>query len=95
MKLRYLAWDYMEHLVGNSENIHIWWDSRHPHGPSVRKYGLRIIVESGLPCFSKLSQVIKKGEWKWLAARSDAMEAIQSAICGLLYPSPMMKDKVV
>ena len=45
--------------------------------------------------FSKLSQVIKKGEWKWLAARSDAMEAIQSAICGLLYPSPMMKDKVV
>jgi hypothetical protein len=73
----------------------IWWDLRHPHGPLVRKYGLRIIVESRLPCFSKLSRVIKEGEWKWPAARSDAIEAIQSAIWGILYPSPMMKDRVV
>jgi hypothetical protein len=51
-----------------------------PSSYLLDRYGYQIVYDSGLPLNSKLSDIIKDGEWFWAAARSEDLVAIQAKL---------------
>jgi hypothetical protein len=80
MKLRPLAHPFLSFKVGNGDNIFLWYDTWHPAGCLIEKFGHRTIHDAGHNVGPKLSSIIKNGEWYWKGARSDNLVEIQ---CGL------------
>lgn len=69
LKLRRIAWDLIDLVVGNGRNVGLWWDKR----PLAKVYGSRLIHESGLDLNSKVAAVIVNNEWCWPNACLEAM----------------------
>jgi hypothetical protein len=57
------------------------YDTWHPAGCLIEKFGHRTIYDAGHNVGPKLSSIIKNGEWYWKGARSNNLVEIQ---CGLL-----------
>jgi hypothetical protein len=55
-------------------------DCWHPAGYLLDTYGHRAVYDSGIPLESRLSTIIKYGDWFWLYARSNNIVDIQSRI---------------
>ncbi|XP_062158862.1 uncharacterized protein LOC133866371 [Alnus glutinosa] len=57
---------------------YIWFDSWQPEGYLFDRYGYRAVYDAGRAIGSKLSSIIRNGEWYWPSARSDNLVDIQS-----------------
>jgi hypothetical protein len=58
----------------------MWYDSWHPSGCLIEKYGFRITYDAGHNIGPMLSSIRKNGEWHWKYARLDKLVEIQCRI---------------
>lgn len=65
LKLREDAKPLIGYVVGNDENMYLWYDNWHPKGPFLDRYGARIMYDFGLPNKAKVKEIISNGGWKW------------------------------
>jgi len=74
LKLRPLARPFLSFKIGTGSRIFMWYDSWHPAGCLIEKYGLRTTYDAGHNIGPMLSSIIKNGEWHWKSARSESVE---------------------
>lgn len=89
LKLREIFRSMLKFRVGNGKRVFLWNDNWHFVGPLMEAYPQRLVIETGLPSASKLSAVIKEGDWNWPASRSSDMTEIQIALCRQIFPSSL------
>ncbi|XP_062147729.1 uncharacterized protein LOC133856689 [Alnus glutinosa] len=77
LKLRLLARPFLSFKIGTGSRIFMWYDSWHPAGCLIEKYGLRTTYDAGHNIGPMLSSIIKNGEWHWKSARSERLVEIQ------------------
>jgi hypothetical protein len=80
LNLRGDAKDFLSFKVGDGREIFLWFDSWHPAGYLLDRYGFRTVYDAGRDIGPKLSSIIRNGEWYWPSARSDNLVEIQSRL---------------
>jgi hypothetical protein len=81
LKLRAEAKHFLQMIVGDGKDIHLWFDHWHPQGRLFDKYGFRVVFDARSRLDAKLSSVISNGQWNWPPARSEQLVGIQSDLC--------------
>jgi hypothetical protein len=66
--------------VGDGFHFFFLFDCWHPAGYLLDTYGHRAVYDSSIPLESRLSTIIKYGDWFWMYARSNNIVDIQSRI---------------
>ncbi|GKV39226.1 hypothetical protein SLEP1_g47032 [Rubroshorea leprosula] len=95
LKLRSYARGLIQHVLGDGSDIFLWHDYWHPSGPLILAYGAKIVPDSGLQLFAKVSEVVNGNFWNWPPARSPQLVQIQMALFDTLYPKSGKKDLVI
>ena len=78
LKLRDEMHNRISHIVGTGEDTFVWWDNWHPLGPLAKRFGNRIIYDSGMGKNAKVKELIENGEWKWPVANSHDMMEVKN-----------------
>ena len=70
----------MVHRIGNGSNTMLWYDNWLPMGPIISIFVERIIYDSGLPRYAKVSSIIRNDNWALPVANSPYLLTLKEAI---------------
>jgi len=85
LKFRVEARNVLMFPLGIGNNIHLWTDWWHPNGVLLVKYVFQAIYDANSHLkskLSKLSSIIKDGQWCWKPTRFQDLVEIQSKLFG-------------
>jgi hypothetical protein len=80
LKLRVVAKQLIRFSIGKESRVFLWWDSWHPDGCLLAKYGHRAMYDAGSNMGARVSSIIRDVQWYWPAARSESIVQIQSRL---------------
>lgn len=80
LKLRVIAREKIRHIIGNGESTSLWHDNWHNIGPLFKRFGERIIYDSGLGKRAKVSDIVNGRDWKWPVANSRDLMEVKTSI---------------
>lgn len=88
LQLRRVIRPLIKFNVGNGEKILFWIDDWHPSGQLLSIYPTRVVFNSGISLYARLSSVITDGTWTWPPARTCELSDIINSLDHML-PSPL------
>ena len=78
---------YFRSVLGNGREVFLWFDYWLPMGPLQSTFGNDQIEESGLHRNTKVSAIIRNGQWNWPWSSSEDLCTIRRAIRDQPIPS--------
>ena len=86
---------FIQHIIGNGRDTFLWFDYWLPLGPIHSQFGDRVIYDSGLPRYARVSDIIDGENWHWPIANSPDLSILKNSIPNFLVPSPTTMDGVI
>jgi hypothetical protein len=63
LKLQNVIKKFISFVVGDDQNIYLWFDNWHPCDMLIKRYGFRVVYEASSGLNSKLSYVLSLKIW--------------------------------
>ena len=85
LQLRSIYRPFIQHCVGDGQNISLWFDNWLPIGPIHLLMGNRVIYDAGIPRTATVASIIHRGTWRWPMANSTELLALKEVTAGLSF----------
>ena len=85
LQLRPLLRPLIKYIVGDGQNISLWFDNWLPSGPIHESLGDRVIYDARFPRNPKLASIINEHCWQWPIANSTDLLAIKEETLSLCF----------
>lgn len=69
-----IAQGWVKYVIGNGNSSLLWHDYCHLLGPLIRRYGRRVVFNSGRSLARRLCSIIDEGDWKCPRARNTVVQ---------------------
>ena len=94
LQLRPLLRPLIKYIVGDGQNISLWFDNWLPSGPTHESMGDRVIYDAGLPRNAKLASIINEHCWQWPIANSTDLLALKVETLSLFFIPSGLQDSI-
>lgn len=85
----------IKYVIGDGKKTFLWFDSWHPYGPIIDKWGNRVRYDAALDINAKVSVIVNGSQWKWPVAVTNDLLEIQSSIPDAMKPDSNKEDRVI
>ena len=82
----------IKHVIGNGRDTFLWFDYWLPRGPIHSLYGNRIIYDSGMSRYARVSSIIADDRWQWPVANSPDLVILKTSIPDSIVPRSTSLD---
>ena len=98
LNLRNTICHFIQHVIWNGRDTFLWFDYWLPlgstHSSIHSQFGDRVIYDSGLPRYARVSEIINGENWCWPIANSPDLIILKNSIPSSLVPRPTTMDGV-
>ena len=94
LNLRDIIRPHLQHTIGNGRDTFLWFDYWLPSGPIHSQYGDRVIYDSGLQRYARVSSIIYEEHWQWPVANSPYLIILKNSIPDSMNPKCNITDDI-